>query len=331
MILAGDVGGTKVVLALFESGIGSIEKVREQTYSSKGLGSLEAICADFLKRSPDVAVRTACFGVPGAVVDGTCKTTNLPWTLTEHGLAETLKIPHVKLLNDLQAAGYGMLHLDAEELAVLNPGRAVKGGNCGVIAAGTGLGEGLLAWIGDRHLPVPSEGGHATFAPETALQAELQRFLARRIGADDAHVSWERVLSGPGLANIYDFLKDRGDHEESPLITAKLKSGADKGSVVGIEAINGADRLCTAAADLFAGLYGARAGDVALQFLATGGMFVGGGIAPKLLPVLQRGAFMKAFVAKGRFEELLKNIPVHVALNDKAPLIGAARFAADSL
>jgi glucokinase len=330
MILAGDVGGTKVVLALYESGVGTLERVREQTYSSRDAPSLEALCLDFLGKRPDVTVRMACFGVPGAVVAGTCKTTNLPWTLSESGLSEALKVPRVKLLNDLQAAGYGMLHLKDSELAVLNPGRVVKESNCAVIAAGTGLGEGLLAWTGERFLPLPSEGGHCTFAPQNDLEHELRRFLARRIGTEDSHVSWERVLSGPGLANCYDFLKARGVHEESPHVAAKLK-GADKGSVVGIEAVNGNDKLCTAAADLFASLYGAEAGNVALKFMATGGVYVGGGIAPKLLPVLQRGSFMKAFVAKGRFEELLRNVPVSIALNDKAPLIGAARFAADAL
>lgn len=332
MILAGDVGGTKVVLALFESGVGTLEKVREQTYPSRDAPSLDAICLDFLGRRPDVAVRYACFGVPGAVVAGTCKTTNLPWTLSEAELADKLKIPRVKLLNDLQAAGYGMLGLDDTELAVLNPGRTVKDSNRAVIAAGTGLGEGVLAWTGDRYLPLPSEGGHATFAPQNDLEHELRRFLARRIGTEDSHVSWERVLSGPGIANIYDFLKAKGVHEESPQVAAKMKAaGADKGSVVGVEAVNGNDKLCGAAADLFASLYGAEAGNVALKFLATGGVYVGGGIAPKLLPVLQRGSFMKSFVAKGRFEDLLKHVPVYVALNDKAPLSGAARFAADAL
>ena len=334
MILAGDIGGTKVVLGLFETGVGSLEKIREQTYASNGLPSLQAMCVDFLRQGPKVAVRTACFGVPGAVVDGACKTTNLPWLLTETSLAQTFDVPRVRLLNDLQAAGYGMLHLAPEELATLNPGRIAKHGNRGVIAAGTGLGEGLLAWTGDRHVPVASEGGHATFAPANELEDDLRSFIARRLGKDGvpaAHVSWERLLSGPGLGNVYDFLKARGVHEESPHVTAKLARRADLGSVVGIEAVNGSDRLCGAAADMFAGLYGARAGDVALQFLATGGMFIGGGVAAKMLPVLQRGAFMKAFLAKGRFEEFMRNIPVHVALNEKAPLLGAAHFAADSL
>jgi glucokinase len=329
MILAGDVGGTKTVLALYESGVGSLHKVREQTYSSTTLRSLSSMCADFMQHGQ--GVRIACFGVPGAVVNGTCKTTNLPWTITETGLAVTLGIARVKLINDLQAAGYGMLQLPADELAVINPGKRVPGSNCGVIAAGTGLGEGLLAWTGERYLPVASEGGHATFAPQNDLEHELRRFLARRIGTEESHVSWERVLSGPGLANIYDFLKARGAHEEDPHVTSKLKAGADKASVVGLEAVNGNDKLCGAAADMFAALYGAEAGNVALKFAATGGMFIGGGMAPKLLPVLQRAGFMKAFVAKGRFEELLRNLPVHIALNDKAPLIGAARFAADAL
>lgn len=335
MILAGDVGGTKTVLALYESGVNTLDKVREQTYPSAAFPSLEAICLDFLSRSPDVGVRTACFGLPGAVVDGVCRTTNLPWVISEHDLSTSLKIPRVKLLNDLQAAGYGMLHLEESELAVLNPGRASgamahRQGNFAVIAAGTGLGEGLLAWTGERHIPIPSEGGHSTFAARNDLEDELRRFVARRLGSDDAHVSWERVLSGPGLGSIYDFLKHKGVHEESPQVAAKIQAG-DKGAVVGMEAVNGGDKLCVAAGDLFASLYGAEAGNLALKLLATGGVFVGGGIAPKLLPVLQRGAFMKSFLDKGRFGDLLRNMPVVVALNDKAPLLGAAQYAADSL
>lgn len=336
MILAGDVGGTKTVLALYESGVNTLDKVREQTYASASFPSLEAICLEFLSRSPDIGVRTACFGLPGAVVDGVCRTTNLPWIISETELASSLKIPRVKLLNDLQAAGYGMLHLEETELAVLNPGRASSGtashraGSFAVIAAGTGLGEGFLAWTGERHLPIASEGGHSTFAPRNELEEDLRRFIARRLGGDDAHVSWERVLSGPGLGNLYDFLKHKGVHEESPQVAAKIKAG-DKGAVVGMEAVNGTDKLCAAAADLFASLYGAEAGNLALKLLATGGVFVGGGIAPKLLPVLQRGPFMKSFLDKGRFGDLLRNIPVVVALNDKAPLLGAAQYAADSL
>lgn len=335
MILAGDVGGTKTVLALYESGVNTLEKVREQTFRSASFPSLDAICHEFLARVPEVTVRMACFGVPGAVVDGTCKTTNLPWVLSEATLCTTLKIPRVRLLNDLQAAGYGMLHLADSELAVLNPGHmqsttsSARRANFGVIAAGTGLGEGLLAWTGERHVPIASEGGHSTFSPRNALEEELRKFIARRLGGEEAHVSWERLLSGPGLGNIYDFLKELGEHEESPQVAAKLRTG-DRGAVVGTEAVNGTDRLCGAAADLFASLYGAEAGNVALKFLATGGIFVGGGIAPRLLPVLQRGAFMESFVQKGRFAELLHGIPVFVALNDKAPLLGAARFAADT-
>jgi glucokinase len=332
MLLAGDVGGTKVVLALYESGVGTLEKVREQTYPSRDYPSLDALVLDFLGRVvPDVAVRSACFGVPGAVVDGQCKTTNLPWLISETALSSSLKIPKVKLLNDLQAAGYGMLHLDQRELAVLNPGRSgPRKGNIGVIAAGTGLGEGLLVQVGEKYVPVASEGGHSTFSPRSALEFEMRAFIAKKLGADEQHVSWERLLSGGGLGNIYDFLKAKGVYEESPQVAAKLKVG-DKGAVVGVEAVNGTDKLCAAACDTFAALYGAEAGNVALKFLSTGGLFVGGGIAPKLLPVLQRPSFMKAFVDKGRFSDLLKSVPVHIALNDKAPLLGAAHYAADSL
>lgn len=327
MILAGDVGGTKTVLAVYESGVGSLEKIVEETVPSS-TGTLEEIIASFLERHRIKGLTRACFGVPGAVVDGTCRTTNLPWVLDEQALAATLRVKRVKLLNDLQAAAYGMLFLDDSELVMLNPGRSLdRNKNLAVIAAGTGLGEALLVWDGEKHIPMASEGGHSTFAPRNDLEFALMKFLQRRHGA---HVSWERIVCGPGLASVYAFLReynvDVGGPLESERVRLRMQT-EDVGAVVGIEAVKGDDPLCVAAAHLFCALYGAEAGNLALKGLATGGVFIGGGIAPKLLPVLQASTFMENFVDKGRFRGLLAGVPVVVATNDKAPLIGAARYA----
>jgi glucokinase len=327
MILAGDVGGTKTVLAVYESGVGTLEKVVEETVPSLGT-SLDTIIADFVARHHVAGLTRACFGVPGAVVDGVCKTTNLPWTIEESTLSRSLGVARVRLLNDLQAAAYGMLHLDDSELVYLNPGRTLdRRRNLAVIAAGTGLGEALLVWDGERHIPMASEGGHASFSPQSELEVALLRFLQKK---HHGHVSWERVLAGPGLASIYEFLRehyaDNGGPGESPAVRERMQR-EDMGAVVGIEAVKGQDALCVAAAQLFCALYGAEAGNLALKGLATGGVFIGGGIAPKLLPVLKESAFLANFVDKGRFRGLLSGIPIVVAQNDKAPLIGAAQYA----
>lgn len=344
MILAGDVGGTKTVLAVYETGLNSVEKLIEETVSSKDQASLDDIVQAFVARHNVKGVTRACFGVPGAVIDGVCTTTNLPWTISESVLAKELRVPRVKLINDLQAAAYGMLFLDDSELVVLNPGRTVdREKNLGVIAAGTGLGEALLVWDGEKHIPMASEGGHTSFAPRNDLEIDLLRFLQKRLAPSTTathvpHVSWERVVCGPGLANVYEFLRTQTASGKAPQETAYVRDRMqreDVGSVVGAEAVKGKDPLCVAAARLFCSLYGAEAGNLALKGLTTGGIFVGGGIAPKLLPLLREPAnrpegtdFMAAFVDKGRFKTLLQGVPVVVAQNDKAPLIGAAHYAA---
>lgn len=328
MILCGDVGGTKTVLAVYETGVGTVDKIVEETVPSRG-ASLEAIITSFMERHKVKGLTRACFGVPGAIVDGVCRATNLPWVIDERALATMLRVPKVKLLNDLQAAAYGMLFLKDDELVVLNPGRSLdRKKNLAVIAAGTGLGEALLVWDGERHIPMASEGGHASFSPRNDLEVALWQFLRERHGG---HVSWERAVAGPALASLYAFLREhhahRGGPEESPAVRERMQN-EDIGAVVGLEAMKGTDALCVETARLFCSLYGAEAGNLALKGLATGGVFVGGGIAPKILPLLQEGGFMEAFVDKGRFRELLQGIPVVVAQNDRAPLIGAAHYAA---
>ena len=323
MILAGDIGGTKTVLALFDDAAGTLQLVRDATFPSPEATSLEAILTRFLA-SPGTPPRAACFGVPGVVIDGRCETTNLPWHLDERALAQHTRAPRVKLLNDLEAAAYGMLHLEARELASLNDAaQPRRTGNIAVIAAGTGLGEAMLVWDGAHHLPVASEGGHADFAPRTDQEVELLLYLRRQF---NGHVSYERVLTGPGLHNIYNFLRDTAYAPEPAWLAERLSSGDPSAAIAEVGLAGGAP-LCVAALDLFAAAYGAEAGNMALRCLATGGVFVGGGIAPKILPALRRGQFMHAFTNKGRFAELLQSIPVRVALNPRAPLLGAAHYA----
>jgi glucokinase len=324
MILAGDVGGTKTVLALFEPAGESLRLVRDATFASREHGSLEEILGQFLEGGPKVSLEAASFGVAGPVIDGQCRPTNLPWFLEEQALAAAAGAPRGKLLNDLEAMAYGMLFLRPDELAVLNAGaQPPRRGNVAVIAAGTGLGEAMLYWDGSRHHPMASEGGHSTFAPRTPQEIALLQHLQ---GQHREHVSFERVLSGPGLFNIYTFLRQTGGVPEPAWLTEKL-SREDPSVTVTDTALAGTDPVCVAALELFVSIYGAEAGNLALKCLAIGGMFIGGGIAPKILSALQQPAFLEAFTAKGRLDQLLRDIPVRVALNPRTPLLGAAHFA----
>lgn len=323
MIVAGDIGGTKTVVALFEEAGATLTPVRDETFKSKDHSSLEQILGKFLKGEK---LRAGCFGVAGAVIEGKAQTTNLPWSLDEQKLAVATGAPRVKLLNDLEAAAYGMLHLKPDELVSLNPANpAPRKGNVAVIAAGTGLGEAMLYYDGQRHHPLASEGGHCDFAPQNDVEIDLLKYLGQKF---NGHVSYERVLSGPGYMNVYEFLRDCGYHPETPELKAKLNSpDLPAAAVITQLGQAGTDPLCRATNDLFCEIYGAEAGNLALKCVAVGGVFVGGGIAPKMLPDLQRGGFLKAFTAKGRFGKLMNSLPVCVALNARAPLIGAAHYA----
>jgi glucokinase len=324
MILAGDIGGTKTVLAVFEAAGPVMREVRSATFPSREHATFAEILLAFKKDSPGVTVRAACFGVAGPVLEGKVQTTNLPWHLDERELARTLAAPRVKLLNDLEATAYGMLHLRPDELTPLNPDAPPRRpGNVAVIAAGTGLGEAMLYWDGNQYHPLASEGGHADFAPHSDLQIELLRYLR---GKHDDHVSWERVLSGPGFWNCYTFLRDRGYYPESPWLAEELKTGDPSARATQI-GLTGADPLCVAALEMFSELYGAEAGNLALKCVAVGGVFVAGGIAPKMLPALRNGSFLRGFTAKGRFSTFMKGLEVNVALNPRAPLLGAAHYA----
>lgn len=292
---------------------------------SRDFDSLEAVIRRFLADRPSPKITAACFGVAGAVVDGRCVTTNLPWEVDEQHLAEAIPAQRVKLLNDLEAAAYGVLTLSSQDLTPLQAGRPRKG-HMALIAAGTGLGEAILVWNREQHAVMATEGGHADFAPRTTLEVKLLDFLRREFG----RVSYERVLSGPGLSNIYRFLRDREVGSEPQWLRDRLER-EDPGAVISEVGMAGGHPLCMKALDLFVSVYGAEAGNLALKALAVGGVFIGGGIAPKIRPKLADGTFIAAFGDKGRLSELMASIPVHLVLNTRAPLLGAAHVAGNLL
>ncbi|MFQ5520016.1 MAG: glucokinase, partial [Candidatus Methylomirabilia bacterium] len=283
MILAGDVGGTKTAVALIDEAAPGFGSVREATLPSREFDSLEAVIRRFLADRPSPKITAACFGVAGAVVDGRCVTTNLPWEVDEQHLAEAIPAPRVKLLNDLEAAGYGVLTLPSQDLLPLQAGQ-VRNGHMALVAAGTGLGEAILVWNNEQHAVMATEGGHADFAPRTDLEMGLLSFLRTEFG----RVSYERVLSGPGLLNIYRFLRDTGWGSEPQWLRNRLER-EDPGAVISEVGMAGDHPLCVKALGLFASIYGAEAGNLALKALAVGGVFIGGGIAPKILAKLADG------------------------------------------
>ncbi len=321
MLLAGDVGATKTLLALFEAHGGALAPVRETALPSRDFVRFEDAIARFLGAGPRESIEAACFGVAGPVVDGRCVTTNLPWQLDERELAARIPAGRVRLLNDLEAMGWGVLALPSSALATLQAGTP-RAGHRVLLAAGTGLGEALLIWDGERHAVIACEGGHADFAPRTDLEMELLRFLRKESG----HVSYERVLSGPGLVNIYRFLREQGGVSEPQWLRDRIER-EDPSAVVSEVGLAGGHPLCVQALDLFVSIYGAEAGNLALKALAVGGVFLGGGIAPKIRAKLEDGTFTAAFCDKGRFAELLASIPVRLVLEPRAALLGAAEVA----
>ena len=325
MIIAGDIGGTKTNVALIETDgqqLGST--VVQKSYPSGKYGSLEAILAEFVaEHRPPEAVTHACFGVAGPVAGGRVETPNLAWKVHDATLAETLGVERVGLINDLEATAYGVEVLKEAQLHTLNEGRAGQAGHRALIAAGTGLGMAGIFWDGAYYRPMASEGGHADFAPRDEREVALLRYLAEKFGG---HVSAERVLSGPGLFNIYSFLRDTGASEEPEWLAEEIKGG-DKTAAVSKAALAGSAGIAVEALDMFAAIYGAVAGNLALTFKSAGGLYVGGGIAPKILDKLKDGAFVNAYKDKGRLSSLVESIPVHVILDDKTALYGAARCA----
>jgi glucokinase len=324
MIVAGDVGGTKTAVALFEGSDETLRPVRQAVYHSRDHGSLEAIVTAFLRAGPTGPLAAGCFGMPGAVLDGKVVTTNLPWTVEETHLAAALGVPRVKLLNDLEATAYGMLHLKPADFVPLNPQAGPRRhGHVAVLAAGTGLGEAFLCWDGVQYHPMASEGGHVDFAPHTDQEIDLLRYLRLKYG----HVSYERIVSGPGFYNVYCFLHDTGATAATPELAHALIGADDPTAVISHFGLGRCDPLAVATLEMFCRLYGAEAGNMALKCVAVGGVFLGGGIAPKILPALRTGAFLSAFTDKGRFRPLLESIPVFVSLNPETGLLGAAHFA----
>lgn len=319
MGLAGDIGGTKTHLALFHVDGKGPRLIQEQIFPSRNYSGLEAILKEWM-RGKTHSVRVACFGVAGPVVQGRTKTTNLPWIVDAERIRRRFKMNSVILLNDLEATAYGALDLAKGDLRVLNPGQPDLPGNRAVIAAGTGLGEATLYWNGSDYLASASEGGHTDFAPRNPLEIRLLKYLLKRFG----RVSYERVLSGSGLLNVYQFLKDTRLEKEPSWLAGRLEHD-DPAAVMTEVALAGTVPLCAKALDLFVSLYGAEAGNLALKALATGGIYVGGGIAPKILDKLRNGAFMKAFTDKGRYASLMSRIPVWVILREDTALLGAVR------
>ena len=320
MILAGDVGGTKVHLALYDFSNGKLAYTRDQRYPAKDYSGLEEIVKEFLGTEK---VSAACFGVPGPVRDGRLRLTNLPWTLDSRELSTNLGIDNVFLINDLEANGYGVAELSPDQIYTLSEGDASQAGNRALLAAGTGLGEAMLIWNGRTHTPHPSEGGHTDFAPRNEDEIDLLRFLKQKY---NGRISYERVISGMGLTNIYEFLREvRGVDE--PVWLAERMASEDPNAVITELALAGKSEICEKTLDMFVSSYGAEAGNLALKLLSVGGVYIGGGIAPRILEKLKDGTFLKAFTDKGRLSQLLINMPVRVILESRAALLGAAAYA----
>ena len=320
-VLAGDIGGTKTNLGLFSMGRHRPRLETMETFLSRDHPNLERIISRFLDKHKR-PVTSACFGIAGPVVDGRSKVTNLPWVISERRIKERFSLPRVCLINDLAATALAISFLRRSELYPLNKPRRERGKNIALIAPGTGLGVSLAVFQGGSYLPVPSEGGHVDFAPRNDEEIGLWRYLNRRHG----HVSIERVLSGPGIYDIYSWLK-ASRHYKEPAYLKKMIREMDPAKAITQSAMAHNNVVCSKALTLFVSALGAVSGNLALTGMATGGVYLGGGIPPKILPAIKEGAFMRAFTDKGRFKDVLEKIPVRVILNDKAALLGAAHCA----
>jgi glucokinase len=327
MLLAGDIGGTKTILAIYASESVIRAPLHEESFPSARYPDLKDIVHAFLAGKSQ-AVDRAVFGVSGPVVKGTARITNLPWILEEQKLGHALNLKTVYLLNDLEALAYAVPILESEDLLTLNKGNPVAEGTIAVIAPGTGLGEAFLTFekggANSRYRSHPSEGGHADFAPIESLENELLEHLRKRI----SHVSYEKVCSGPGISEIYNFLKTSGYGKETEWVSVELSRAEDPTPVIVKASFNEArpSKLCRKTIHLFTSILGAEAGNLALKVLATGGVYIGGGIAPAIVPALKQGPFLHRFKNKGRMSDLLARMPVHVITNPKAALLGTAYF-----
>ncbi|MBW1936956.1 MAG: glucokinase [Deltaproteobacteria bacterium] len=322
-VLAGDIGGTKTSLGIFACGNRRPRQVLVESWPSRDAPNLEWIVERFLQKH-SYALKSACFGIAGPVVRGKCKTTNLPWEVSGHRLKERFGFNQVKLINDLAATARAVPLLHHREVASINRRRSREEGNMAILAPGTGLGEAIVVSYGESHIPIPSEGGHIDFSPANEQEVKLWVYLRRRFG----HVSFERIVSGPGLVNIYSWLRATKYRSEPQWLRNAFKKG-DHARVIAETALAKKNRACEQALRIFVSILGRAAGNLALTVMATGGVFLAGGIPPKILPALREQHFLKSFTDKGRFEELLRKIPVRVILNQKAALLGAARCACE--
>ncbi len=324
-VLSGDIGGTATRLAWFDMAAGKARLIEQRTYSSADYSDFADILADF-SRNTDTACAAACFGVAGPVRDGRSRITNLPWIIDAHEIRIDFGWTHVGLLNDLEAIAWGIGALEEEDFCVLNTGQPDEGGHQAVIAAGTGLGQAGRIRVGQRYHPIACEGGHADFAPGGPTETALLAWLEARFG----HASWERVVSGQGLVNIHAFLREHRKAKTPDWLQEAMQAG-DAAAAISTAALDDRDPICREALDLFIRCYGAEAGNLALKLMATGGVFIAGGIAPKLIGRLQQGDFLEAFCAKGRMQGLMEAMPVKVLRNERASLLGPAVFAAQML
>ena len=319
-ILAGDIGGTKTKLGIFSSAAGPHHAEVQEIYRSAKYDSLKAIVREFLAETEEEIAR-ASFGVAGPVVGGRAKITNLEWVLEEHDLSQAMGGVPVRLLNDLNAISHAVTMLEEEDFETLNAGEADPHGAIGVVAPGTGLGEGFLVWDGARHIPSSSEGGHTDFGPTSLEEVDLLIYLQRKYD----HVSYELICSGMGMPNIYAHLKDSGRFVEPDWLREKLDAESDQTPVIARAATQEKVDIAVATLQRFVSVLGAEAGNLALKVMATGGIYLAGGIPPRILPQLRQGDFMRAFTNKGRFSDLLSRIPVHVILQPDVALFGAAK------
>ena len=327
-VLAGDIGGTKTNLGLFEIQNRQLRSLFEATWSSTEFHSLEAIISKFLQQLPaesggsELSIKHACFGIAGPVSNNRCDVTNLPWVIDGHQIQQQFAWQSVNLLNDLEANAWGIAALDDNDFVVLNQGKDSPG-NASIIAAGTGLGQAGLFWDGRQHRPFASEGGHTDFCPATEQEYRLHQFLSKKYSG---HVSWERIVSGMGLENLHQFLCHEQNIRPAQWLAEEMQQG-DAAAAISKAAMAGKDPVCEQALDWFVHLYGVEAGNHALKIMSRGGVYLGGGIAPKIIKKLQTGDFINAFMAKGRMSHLLADMPVRVIMNDKTALYGPALYA----
>lgn len=320
-LLAGDIGATKAHLALYQYVGGKRRLVRNARLEVGKFAALEEVIRQFLGSD---SVSMACLGVPGPVIDGRAQMANLPWQIDSQKLSANLNIPQVWLINDLDATSRAIAELSADQVLMLNKGNLHKGGARALIAAGTGLGESFLTWDGETYASHPSEGGHADFAPRNEDEIDLLRYLMRKYRG---RVSIERVVSGLGMLNIYEFLRDAHGMEEPAWLAEELSAADDVNVIISANALAAKNALCEKTLDMFVSAYGAEAGNFGLSTFSSGGLYIGGGIAPRIVDKLTDGTFLRALTDKGRLSRILLEMPVLVILSDNAGLAGAAVYA----